>query len=45
MISTSDGPGDGVDADRAEHLPLGGGHVGVAGADDLGDRRARFAVP
>ena len=31
--------GDHVDADRAEHAALGGGHVGVAGADDLVDRR------
>ena len=31
--------GDHVDADRAEHLPLGGRDIGVAGADDLGDRR------
>ena len=28
-----------VDADLAEHLALGGGDIGVAGADDLGDRR------
>ena len=34
-------PGDHVDADRAEHQPLGGRHIGVAGADDLGDRRDR----
>ena len=39
MTSTSDGPAMRVDADRAEHLPLGGGDVGVAGADDLGHRR------
>ena len=32
------GPGDHVDADLAEHQPLGGRHIGVAGADDLGDR-------
>ena len=34
--------GDHVDADRAEHLPLGRGDIGVAGADDLGDRAYRF---
>ena len=33
--------GDHVDADRAEHLALGGGDVGVARPDDLGDRRDR----
>ena len=33
-------PGDGVDADHAEHLALGGGDVGIAGPDDLGDRCA-----
>ena len=33
------GAGDAVDADGAEHLPLGGGDIGVAGADDLGDGR------
>ena len=37
-------PGDGIDADRAEHLPLGGGHVGVARADDLGHRRDRLGA-
>ena len=26
-----------VDADLAEHLPLGGGDIGIAGPDDLGD--------
>ena len=31
--------GDGVDADPAEHLPLGLGDIGVAGADDAIDRR------
>ena len=31
-------PGDHVDADLAEHLPLGGGDVGVARPDDLVDR-------
>ena len=31
--------GDHVDADRAEDLALGGRDIGVAGADDLGDRR------
>ena len=30
---------DHVDADLAEHQPLGGGDIGVAGADDLCDRR------
>ena len=30
--------GDHVDADFAEHHALGGGDVGVAGPDDLGDR-------
>ena len=33
--------GDHVDADLAEHLPLGGGDIGVAGADDLRHRRDR----
>ena len=33
------GPGDHVDADLAEDQPLGGRHIGVAGPDDLGDRR------
>ena len=32
------GAGDHVDADLAEHDALGGGHIGVARADDLGDR-------
>ena len=36
-------PGDHVDADFAEHQALGGGHIGVAGPDDLGDRRNRLA--
>ena len=31
--------GDHVDADDAEHAALGGGDIGVAGTDDLGDRR------
>ena len=31
--------GDGIDADAAEHLPLGLGDIGVAGADDAIDRR------
>ena len=31
--------GDHVDADGAEDLALGSGDIGVAGADDLGDRR------
>jgi hypothetical protein len=39
MTSTSEGTGDHVDADLAEHLALGGGDIGIAGADDLGDRR------
>ena len=30
--------GDHVDADGAEDLALGGGDIGVAGADDLADR-------
>ena len=30
-------PGDHVDADGPEHLALGGGHIGIAGADDLID--------
>ncbi len=30
---------DHVDADLAEHQPLGRRHIGVAGPDDLGDRR------
>ena len=33
------GAGDHVDADDAEHAPLGRRHIGVAGADDLADRR------
>ncbi len=32
-------PGDGIDADLAEHLALGRGDIGIAGADDLVDRR------
>ncbi len=32
------GPGDHVDADLAEHHALGRRHIGIAGADDLGDR-------
>ena len=36
--------GDHVDADGAEHLPLGGRDIGVAGADDLGDRRDRLGA-
>ena len=31
--------GNHVDADLAEHNALGGCHVGIAGSDDLGDRR------
>ena len=41
--------GDGVDADPAEHLPLGLGDIGVAGADDAIDgrdgRRCRRPAP
>ena len=36
--------GDHVDADGAEHLPLGGGDIGVARADDLGDRADRLGA-
>ncbi len=35
-------PGDHVDADLAEHHALGRRHIGVAGPDDLGDRRDRL---
>ena len=38
-------PGDGVDADAAEHLPLGLGDIGVARSDDPIDRRRSTAVP
>ncbi len=38
------GAGDHVDADLAEHDALGGGDIGVAGADDLGDRRDGFGA-
>ena len=38
------GPGDHVDADLAEHQALGGRHIGVAGPDDLGDRRDRLGA-
>ena len=34
-------PGDHVDADLAEHQALGRRHIGVAGTDDLVDRRDR----
>ena len=37
-------PGDHVDADGAEHLPLGRGDIGVAGTDDLADRPDRFGA-
>ena len=37
-------PGDHVDADLPEHPALGGGHISVAGADDLGDRRDGFGA-
>ena len=36
--------GDHVDADLAEHQALGGRDIGVAGADDLGDRRDRLGA-
>ena len=36
--------GDHVDADRAEHQPLGGRDIGVAGPDDLGDRLDRLGA-
>ena len=36
--------GDHVDADRAEHLALGGRDIGVAGPDDLGDRPDRLGA-
>src|SRR6266849_4524704 len=35
------GAGDQVDADLAEDAALGGGDIGVAGSDDLVDRRDR----
>src|SRR5262245_64836236 len=35
---------DHVDADLAEHEPLGGRHIGVARPDDLGDRRDRLGA-
>ena len=38
-------PGDAVDADLAEHFALGGGDIGIAGADDLVHRRDGSAVP
>ena len=41
MISTSLGPGDAVDADRADHLALGLLHPGAAGAHDHGHGRDR----
>ena len=37
-------PGDHVDADLAEHQALGRRHIGIAGADDLGDRRDRLGA-
>ena len=43
-MSTSGGAGDHVDADCAEHQAFGGGHIGVAGPDDLGDG-AMVSVP
>ena len=36
--------GDHVDADRAEHLPLGGRDIGIARPDDLGDRPDRLGA-
>ena len=36
--------GDHVDADRAEDLALGGRDIGIAGADDLGDRADRLGA-
>ncbi len=33
-----------VDADGAEHLPFGGCHIGIARADDLGDRLNGFSA-
>ena len=38
-------PGDGIDADLAEHFALGGRDLGIAGADDLVHRLRCFAVP
>ena len=38
------GAGDHVDADLAEHHALGRRHIGVAGPDDLGDRRNRLGA-
>ena len=38
------GTGDHVDADTAEHQPLGGGDIGIAGADDLRHRRDRLGA-
>ena len=36
--------GDHVDADLAEHQALGRRHIGIAGADDLGDRLDRLGA-
>ena len=36
--------GDHVDADGAEHLALGGGDIGIARPDDLGDRPDRLGA-
>ncbi|ENN87541.1 hypothetical protein RHSP_44317 [Rhizobium freirei PRF 81] len=36
--------GDHVDADGAEHLAFGRGHIGIAGTGDLGDRLDRFGA-
>ena len=37
-------PGDGIDADLAEHFALGGGDLGIAGAHDLVHRRDAFGA-
>ena len=37
-------PRDHVDSDAPEHPPLGGRHIGVAGADDLRHRRDRLGA-
>ena len=37
-------PGDHVDADLAEHQPLGRRDIGIARPDDLGDRRDGFGA-
>jgi hypothetical protein len=45
ITSTSEGPGDHVDADLAEHLPLGGGDIGIARARRFFATGAIVAVP